>query len=338
MRFAFVLLLALCACKKQAPASATLANAPETRGAPAAADPCAAMASLKDPDFVKRPQGAAPAGTTRIGVLSWQSYGPGERIDDKDTSPRQTLLKNAEELTCLVRAAAREGAKVVVTPELALVGYGTVEFKKPDEASKYALKRDDPILTAFRAVARELGIHVILGFVEDGPYNAAAILAPNGDLLAVHRKGNLTENEVGVFTAGGAEATTFDVPVLGKAGVAICADTYGEPQMAALKQANVATVFVSSAWSGYRENEKGERVEDPAGTPTEDSRGRYDYERLSAHIARRPPVPVVVANHVELKKEGDKRIPALNDVGVFGVAGGVRHDGNQNFLALVDVK
>lgn len=297
-------------------------------------DPCAAMETVNAAAFVKAPAAAAPQGALRVGLLSWVSFAPGEKIEGAVPEPRATLQKNADELICVIRRAAREGAKLVVTPELALVGYGEEEFKQPLDARRYAIVRDDEVLTRFANLAKELSVAIAVGFLEAGPssptaYNAAAVFGAGGELLAVHRKANLTPTEKPALSASPAPrtATVVDLPGFGKLGIAICADVYGEETMAALKAVDgLKGVAALSAWSGFRDqNDK----------PIDSSRGKVDYESLAAALGRKP---VFAANHVELPVEGKTRIPAQNDVGLFGVDGGAFYQQNEAFLAIVDVR
>lgn len=110
----------------------------------------------------------------------------------------------------LTRQAVSERAQLVVWPEL-----GLGNAFAPDSPA------DDTV-----ALARELGIHLVVGYSESGKpkgYNAAALITPDGAVAGVHRKNYpfLGERR---DTAAGREATAFNTP-LARVGIAICFDT-----------------------------------------------------------------------------------------------------------------
>lgn len=112
----------------------------------------------------------------------------------------------------IVRAtedAASAGSHLVVFPELANTGY--FRFGDLDFISRYvglAEPIPGPTTEALGAVARRLGLYVIVGLLEAHPripagvYNAAALIGPNGRVLGVHRKVHLGIDEKKVFFAG----------------------------------------------------------------------------------------------------------------------------------------
>ncbi len=112
----------------------------------------------------------------------------------------------------MVRATedtASAGSHLVVFPELANTGY--FRFGDLDFISRYvglAEPIPGPTTEALGAVARRLGLYVIVGLLEAHPripagvYNAAALIGPNGRVLGVHRKVHLGIDEKKVFFAG----------------------------------------------------------------------------------------------------------------------------------------
>jgi len=110
----------------------------------------------------------------------------------------------------LTRQAAADGAQLIVWPELGLGNSFAPE-----------LPSDDTV-----ALARDLGVYLVVGYAESGNpkgFNCAALIAPDGQVLGVHRKNYpfLGERR---STASGTEATSFITP-LGRVGMAICFDT-----------------------------------------------------------------------------------------------------------------
>jgi deaminated glutathione amidase len=95
----------------------------------------------------------------------------------------------------LVRAAAADGAELVVLPEKwNLLAAG-------EELAAGAEPLDGPSLGAARAWARQLGIHLLAGSIaergEEKPFNTSVLIGPDGDDLAVYRKIHLFDVEAG---------------------------------------------------------------------------------------------------------------------------------------------
>ena len=96
--------------------------------------------------------------------------------------------RNLEVAEGLVRAAARDGADLVVLPEKWNLLGG------PEELLEGAEPLDGPTITAARSWARELGIHLVAGSIaeqaSDGgrPFNTSPLIGPGGELEALYRK------------------------------------------------------------------------------------------------------------------------------------------------------
>jgi predicted amidohydrolase len=97
----------------------------------------------------------------------------------------------------LVRAAAADGAELVVLPEKwSILG-------DPDALRAGAEPLDGPTLAAAAGWARELGIHLVAGSVaerlEDGDRlaNTSALFGPDGERIAVYRKIHMFDVDVG---------------------------------------------------------------------------------------------------------------------------------------------
>ncbi len=129
---------------------------------------------------------------------------------------------NLTEARTAIEAAARDGAQIVVLPELASSGY---VFADRAELSSLAETRDGPAITEWTNLAYTLGVTIVAGFPEaagDAIYNSAAVVDPTG-LRGVYRKAHLWDSENAVFDRGD------DLPLLvdtehGRIGVMICYD------------------------------------------------------------------------------------------------------------------
>ena len=148
-------------------------------------------------------------------------------------------LANAERL---VRQARERGADVVLLPE-AFAFLGPEKDKEaileplPDPAADPAGFTPGPILGRCQEIARDAGVHLILGgFHERAPeagksFNTCVHLDPGGQVLARYRKIHLfdvsladgTELRESARTAPGDEAVTTEVP-FGRLGLTICYD------------------------------------------------------------------------------------------------------------------
>ena len=133
-----------------------------------------------------------------------------------DTAENRTSSRTA------IEAAARDGAQIVVLPELASSGY---VFADRAELASLAETRDGPAITAWANLAEAFGLIIVAGFPEaagDAIYNSAVVVDPTG-LRGVYRKAHLWDSENAVFDRGD------DLPLLvntdhARIGVMVCYD------------------------------------------------------------------------------------------------------------------
>ncbi|MGA0531673.1 nitrilase-related carbon-nitrogen hydrolase [Hansschlegelia sp. KR7-227] len=141
-------------------------------------------------------------------------------------------------------AAAGQGARILVAPELAITGYGA-----GDAIRALAEPVDGPQLTALSSVARRLGIALAFGFAErEGTtiYNSAAFLSPDG-WMRTHRKVFLYgAYEKALFTA----AKTLSGPFAfegATVGMRVCFDVEFPESVRALALAGADLVLAPTA-------------------------------------------------------------------------------------------
>lgn len=143
----------------------------------------------------------------------------------------------------LIESAAKNGASLVVLPELSNTGY---VFADRDEAFSLAeALPDGETAQIFAEAARRLGIHIVAGVAEragERLYNSALFTGPSGH-IGVYRKLHLWNNEHRFFEPGDHGIPVFDTP-LGRIAIAICYDgwfpeTY---RLAALQGADIVCV------------------------------------------------------------------------------------------------
>ncbi len=96
---------------------------------------------------------------------------------------------NVAAAEALIREAAAAGAGYVLTPEMTNV----LDRQRARLLAAVSPEVSDPALARFRALAKELGIHLhvgsmAIGLGADGVANRAFLIAPTGDILARYDK------------------------------------------------------------------------------------------------------------------------------------------------------
>ncbi|MFI6031968.1 nitrilase family protein [Amycolatopsis magusensis] len=137
------------------------------------------------------------------------------RADDKQY--------NLERVTHFASEAAAAGARLVVCPEMCLVGYWHLRRHRPEALHALAEPVDGPSVSAVRSLATRLGIGVGAGFLEsDGGrlFNSYAVCLPDGT-VHVHRKLHAFEHEA---ISSGDRFTVFDTPWGVRMAILICWD------------------------------------------------------------------------------------------------------------------
>ena len=124
---------------------------------------------------------------------------------------------NLEHFTPLVEQAAREGAQLIVLPELAAPGYSMSKMIWDSGE-----RRDGPTVSWLLQVSKRLGVYTGIGFIEaDGEdfFNTYALGTPEGGIAGFVRK---TMAETYCFRCSkGSHVIETEI---GRIGVGICAD------------------------------------------------------------------------------------------------------------------
>jgi N-carbamoylputrescine amidase len=163
------------------------------------------------------------------------------------------LAANVDKAVRMTRECAKDGADVIQLPELFASEYFAVA-PEDRRAYRYAQPRTGEILSTFRALARELGVYLVVPwFEEDMPgiyYNAAALVGPRGELLGVHRKAHIPAAEKLYFRAG--ERLDVFTTDFGIVGLLICYErSLPEPaRVLTLKGAEIIFVCAATGRSG----------------------------------------------------------------------------------------
>jgi predicted amidohydrolase len=91
------------------------------------------------------------------------------------------------------REAARAGADVVLFPELWQLGYASCPAEPAPRAAwlAHATTLDGPFVSHFRELARELGVAIVITYLEDwpgGPRNTATLIDRHGEPVLTYAK------------------------------------------------------------------------------------------------------------------------------------------------------
>lgn len=173
--------------------------------------------------------------------------------------------ENRKGLEPLIRAAAHNGAKIVVLPETAITGYMPLDLKQTWQCrdwkvtpgltgvspAEFAETVPGESTKAFGALAKELGIYLTVPFLEADRksgefFNTIVLVGPTGEILLHYRKLNPWPwAERGWATKGDRGHQYLDTPY-GRLGLLICYDINTEPPV--LKQKKVDHLLYCIAW------------------------------------------------------------------------------------------
>ncbi len=150
---------------------------------------------------------------------------------------------NRDMLMALVAEAARQGARIVACPELAVSGYA---FSSRTDMVPYAETDTDPTVTALAEIAQASGIYICIGLAEKEArtgilFNSALVLVPKGKVICRYRKINAEFRWA--CPGNPKQDNTFETP-WGRVGVLICSDSYHGlmPRVTALRGADLLIV------------------------------------------------------------------------------------------------
>lgn len=156
------------------------------------------------------------------------------------------LRSNTEQLVELSVDALREGADVVVFPELAASGYVT----DPEMVAAAAQPLDGPLVGALTALTARRGGLVAAGYAEssDGEYyNSVVLVGAEGPVLN-YRKVHLFDKELDGFRPGD------ELPVVetehGVIGMCVCYDLRFVEVLRSLSLRGADVVIAPAAWTG----------------------------------------------------------------------------------------
>ena len=153
---------------------------------------------------------------------------------------------NIARMSAAALEAARDGAKILVCPEMMLSGYRIGS----EEIERLAEPADGPSAASISAVASRVGIHIAYGYPErcDGIiYNSAQLIGADGRQRLNYRKTHLFgDDERSAFTAGAGEWAIADIDGW-RTGLLICYDVEFPEAVRALALEGADLVLVPTA-------------------------------------------------------------------------------------------
>ena len=164
----------------------------------------------------------------------------------------EDLQENRQRGLEAVSEAAENRADVVCFAELAFEPFYPQHHATPEALAK-AEPIPGPTTAAFSALAKELGIVVVLNLFErdgDKTFDASPVIDADGTLLGVTRMVHITDyegfHEAGYYAPGDKGAPVYETSA-GKIGVAICYDRHFPEYMRALTLAGAEVIVVPQA-------------------------------------------------------------------------------------------
>ena len=240
----------------------------------------------------------ATAGHSRTLALLHLAPHPGA-IDD-----------NRRQIDSAALAAAGAGAGLIVTPELALSGYGFRDLIGTDWIAAGQAER----FAWGSGLAKRCRAFLLLGTPEAGAseapgtpytgalYNSLLLFAPDGTRLGGHRKVNALRVGSESWSTPGDSATVLVADGIGRLGLAICADLHSPRFVAETAAPGIDLIVSAAAWAPG--------LHGPAG----------EWERASADTRR----PVVVCNRTGLDSmdfTGSRSVAAVGGAIAFAYGG-----------------
>lgn len=197
----------------------------------------------------------------KVAVVQWAPQSPSP-IGVDPARAEQVKAANRAVAARYVQEAVSHGARWVVLPEFAVVGYPDIpdlpddddNFRSREDIAPYVERIPGATSDFFAELARRYEITISVGIAEVDPvtdnyHNSVAVITPGGAIAATHRKVHLFELEEH-FLVPGDGATVFESPI-GKVGLTVCSDIYYEPILSVYAAQKVSVVMLSTSWAQY---------------------------------------------------------------------------------------
>lgn len=208
--------------------------------------------------------------TAVAGVASWSTNWPRNSpiVSSANAADRATLALlhlaprpgeiegNRRMVEDAVTRAASLGARAVVSPELAISGYGFRDLVGTD----WIGRRQDALLAWAANLARQSSVFLVLGTPEaDGKlFNSMIVFAPDGTRIGHHRKVLVLKAGSESWSAAGDRATVLPLGDIGRVGLFVCADLYSTRLVDETAAHGVDLLVSSAAWAPGHHGPNGE--------------------------------------------------------------------------------
>ena len=199
------------------------------------------------------------------------------------------MTANIKTVEKLIRAAAKDGAQVILPPELFQGPY----FCKTEDTVHFGTAypwKEHPVVTALAPLAKELGVVLPLSIFErDGQeyYNSLVTVDADGELLGLYRKSHIPDGpgyeEKFYFRPGDTGFKVWNTK-FGRIGVGICWDQWFPEAARAMMLMGAEVLFYPTAIGSEPEN------------PGLDTRDRWR-RAMTGHAVSNV-VPVAAANRI----------------------------------------
>ncbi|HRX40008.1 MAG TPA: N-carbamoylputrescine amidase [Parvularculaceae bacterium] len=199
------------------------------------------------------------------------------------------MAANIKTVEKLVRAAAKDGAQVILPPELFQGPY----FCKTEETRWFAAAhpyKEHPVVTSLAPLAKELGVVLPLSIFEKAGqeyYNSLVMADADGALLGVYRKSHIPDGpgyeEKFYFKPGDTGFKTWSTK-FGRIGVGICWDQWFPETARAMMLQGAEVLLYPTAIGSEPEN------------PTLDTQPRWRRAMIGHAVSN--VVPVAAANRI----------------------------------------
>lgn len=201
----------------------------------------------------------------------------------------EDMKANIAKIGRLIRAAAKDGANVILTPELFQGPY----FCKTEETRHFATAypyKDHPVVQKLAPLAGELGVALPLSIFErDGQeyYNSLVMVDADGSLAGVYRKSHIPDGpgyeEKFYFRPGDTGFKVWDTR-FGRLGVGICWDQWFPEAARAMMLMGAELLLYPTAIGSEPEN------------PSLDTQARWRRAMIGHAVSN--VVPVAAANRI----------------------------------------
>jgi len=157
-----------------------------------------------------------------------------------------------------VLQAAALGARLIVTPELCLSGYG---FRDLIGTQWIADGQPGRLDRAARLARRTDGASLVLGLPEaDGEalFNSMIVFAPDGGVVGRHRKIAVLRVGSESWSSAGDRPTVVDIAGIGRVGLFVCADMYSRRLVGETAAQGCDLLLSAAAWAPGEHGPSGE--------------------------------------------------------------------------------